>query len=250
MGEYSTEPRRDGHLHAPTSRLGQSTGNKGWSMRVLSDFFDEHDPVAYSDLGAAALGAAVAAYVLWWRKNPSACPYALRFFVELPHPFITRGRLRGSLAPSSGEGMLEVGPGTGYYTLPVAEWLSWGTLRGYLDILDLQQEMLDHVVRRGREHGIENIVPTRGDATALPYPDDAFDAAYLTVVLGETPDQDAALHKLRRVLKPGGRLFVVEILVDPQYVAFGSLRGRAEAAGLRFEERLGGRLGYFVRFRA
>ena len=34
--------------------------------------------------GGAALfaGAAVTAYALWWRKNPSACPYGLRFFVD------------------------------------------------------------------------------------------------------------------------------------------------------------------------
>ncbi|MDP8973107.1 MAG: hypothetical protein M3N45_07975 [Actinomycetota bacterium] len=52
-------------------------------------------------VGGAALfaGAAVTAYALWWRKNPSACPYGLRFFVELPHPFITRTRLREILAP-------------------------------------------------------------------------------------------------------------------------------------------------------
>jgi hypothetical protein len=37
-------------------------------------------------VGGAALfaGAAVTAFALWWRKNPSACPYGLRFFVELP----------------------------------------------------------------------------------------------------------------------------------------------------------------------
>ncbi|MEA2369594.1 MAG: hypothetical protein QOH38_2312, partial [Thermoleophilaceae bacterium] len=43
---------------------------------------------------AALLGAA-----LWWRKNPSACPYGQRFWVEAPHPLITRDRLREALAP-------------------------------------------------------------------------------------------------------------------------------------------------------
>ena len=51
---------------------------------------------ARSLLKVALPGAVLAllAYALWWRRNPSACPYALRFFVELPHPFITRARLR------------------------------------------------------------------------------------------------------------------------------------------------------------
>src|SRR5919106_2077320 len=90
-------------------------------------------------------GAAVAGAALWWRKNPSACPYSQRFWVEAPHPFITRERLREILDPRPGERILEVGPGTGYYSLPVAEWLEPG---GRLDLLDVQQEMLDHTMRR------------------------------------------------------------------------------------------------------
>ena len=143
--------------------------------------------------------------------------------------------------------MLEVGPGTGYYALHVAEWLEPG---GTLDVLDLQQEMLDHVMRRGQERGIENIVPTRGDARILPYPEGSFDAAYLTVVLGEIPDQEQALQELHRVLKPGGRLVVGEVFLDFHMIPFGALRERAEAAGLSFERRLGGPLGYFASFRA
>lgn len=143
--------------------------------------------------------------------------------MEAPHPFITRRRLREILAPEPGGRVLEVGPGTCHYALPVAGWLEPG---GTLGVLDLQQEMLDHVAARARENGLSNIVPARGDATALPYPDASFDAAYLTVVLGEIPDEGAALRELGRVLKPGGRLVAGKILVDPHYVPFPALRER------------------------
>jgi SAM-dependent methyltransferase len=99
-----------------------------------------------------------------------------------------------------------------------------------------------------RERGLENIAPTQGDARELPYPDDTFDAAYLVTVLGEIPDQEAALRQLARVLKPGGRLVVGELLGDPHWVSPAKLRTRAEAAGLRFERRAGSPLGYFARF--
>jgi ubiquinone/menaquinone biosynthesis C-methylase UbiE len=204
-------------------------------------------PIARALLGTGLVVAAVlAGFALWWRRNPSACPYGLRFFVGLPHPFITRGRLREILAPRPGERVLEVGPGAGYYALPVARWLEPG---GTLDVLDVQQKMLDYVQRRAAEDGITNVVPTQADAQALPYPDASFDAAYLTLVLGEVPDQARALQELHRVLKPGGRLVVGELLNDPHYVPFGSLRERAEAAGLAFERRVGSLPGYFARFR-
>ena len=105
------------------------------------------------------------------RKDPSACPYGLRFSLDLPHPFVTRSRLREMLSPEPGQRVLEVGPGTGYYALEVARWLEPGCA---LDILDIQQEMLDYTMRRAHALGISNIIPTRGDAQALPYPDDHF----------------------------------------------------------------------------
>src|SRR5207248_10970969 len=124
--------------------------------------------------GGAAAGA-VGGVALWWRTHPSACPYGQRFWVEAPHPFVTRGRLREILEPRPGERLLEVGPGTGYYALPVAEWIAPD---GTLELLDLQQEMLDHTMRAAAKVGRSNLNPTRGDATQLPYEDGSFDGAY------------------------------------------------------------------------
>jgi ubiquinone/menaquinone biosynthesis C-methylase UbiE len=189
--------------------------------------------------GAATIGAA-----LWWRKNPSACPYSQRFWVEAPHPFITRERLREALDPRPGERLLEVGPGTGYYSIPVAEWIG---SEGTLDILDLQQEMLDHTLRRAAEAGVTGIAPTRADATSMPFPDDSFDGAFLVTVLGEVPDQEAALRELRRVVRPNGRIVVGELFGDPHMVTRGALAERAESAGLRVDRVLGGRLWHYTR---
>jgi ubiquinone/menaquinone biosynthesis C-methylase UbiE len=196
-------------------------------------------------LGLAA-GLGVAGAALWWRRHPSACPYSQRFWVEAPHPFITRERLRSVLEPADGERVLEVGPGTGYYTLPVARWLGPS---GRLDILDIQQEMLDHTRRRAAAEGISNIAGERADARHMPYPDGAFDAAYLVTVLGEIPDQDAALRELRRVVKPNGRIVVGELFGDPHMVTFRALRDRAAEAGLEVDRKLGGRLWHFTRLR-
>jgi len=188
---------------------------------------------------AALLGAA-----LWWRRHPSACPYNQRFWVQAPHPLITRPRLREALAPRPGERLLEVGPGTGYYALEVAEWIGPD---GRLDVFDLQQEMLDHTLLRAEQRGIANLVAVQGDARELPYGDHELDGAYLVTVLGEIPDEEAALRELARVVKPGGRVVVGELFGDPHWVSPRALRRRAERAGLRLERRLGTPLGYFAR---
>jgi ubiquinone/menaquinone biosynthesis C-methylase UbiE len=196
-------------------------------------------------LGLAA-GLGVAGAALWWRRHPSACPYSQRFWVEAPHPFITPERLRSVLEPAGGERVLEVGPGTGYYSLPVARWLGPG---GRLDVLDIQQEMLDHTLRRAAAQGIANIAGECADAREMPYEDETFDAAYLVTVLGEIPDQEAALRELRRVVKPNGRIVVGELFGDPHMVTFRALRDRAAAAGLDVDRKLGGRLWHFTRLR-
>ena len=66
-------------------------------------------------------------------------------------------------------------------------------------------------------------------------------------MLGEIPDQDAALRELRRVVKPSGRIVVGELFGDPHMVTHGALRSRATASGLRVDGVLGGRLWHFTR---
>ena len=190
------------------------------------------------------LGAGTLAAALWWRKNPSACPYGQRFWVEAPHPIISRDRLRSVLAPKPGERLLEIGPGTGYYTLDLADWVG---PEGRVEIFDLQQEFLDHVIGRAGERGLANVVPTQGDATALPYDDASIDAVALTAVLGEIPDPVAALREIRRVLKPGGRLVVGELFGDPHFTTLANLKRQAGEAGLSFETHSGNWFAYFAR---
>jgi len=193
---------------------------------------------------AGTAAAAVLAAALWWRKNPSACPYGQRFWVEAPHPIITRERLRSILRPEPGERLLEIGVGTGYYSLDLAEWVGPD---GRLELFDLQTEFLDHVMRGAGERGLGNLVPTQGDATALPYEDASVDAVILTAVLGEIPDRAAALAEIRRVLKPGGRLVVGELFGDPHFTTAAKLERLGAEAGLGLEERSGKWFGYFGR---
>jgi ubiquinone/menaquinone biosynthesis C-methylase UbiE len=194
--------------------------------------------------GVAIVGVAVGGAALWWRKNPSACPYGQRFWVEAPHPIITRERLRSVLRPEPGERILEIGPGVGYYTLDMAKWVGRA---GKVEIFDLQQQFLDHTIRRAAEQGLTNVVPTQGDATALPYEDSSMDAVVLTAVLGEIPDPVAALRQIQRVLKPTGRFIVGELFGDPHFTTRATLERQASEAALVGAEHSGNWFGYFYR---
>src|SRR5205085_8053625 len=144
-----------------------------------------------------------------------------------------------------GERILEVGPGTGRHALGIARRLEPG---GVVDVLDVQQPMLDAVLERARRRGIDNLRATLGDARDLSWGDATFDGAYLVTVLGEIPDRHLALGELHRVLKPGGRLVVGELLMDPDNVTLKRLRAEAQDAGFRFEEVCGPRVFYLARF--
>jgi ubiquinone/menaquinone biosynthesis C-methylase UbiE len=195
---------------------------------------------------ALAAGAGTTAAALWWRKNPSACPYGQRFWVQAPHPIVTRERLYYVMRPRGGETVLEIGPGTGYYTLDLAEWVA---PEGRVEIFDLQREFLDHTVRRAGERGLGNVFPTQGDATALPYEDASMDAVVLNAVLGEIPEPVAALGEVRRVLKPAGRLLVGELFGDPHFTTQAALRRQGADAGLSYEWHSGYWFGYVARLR-
>ena len=194
--------------------------------------------------GLVVVGSVIAARH-WSRRYAGPMPSAIRWVLFLiPH---APQYLKKILRPCGGEHILEIGPGVGQHALCMAPLLR---PNGTLKVVDLQRKMLDVLMRRAVAHGIVNILPTQADAQNLPYPDSTFDAAYLSAVLGEIPDQRAALREIYRVLKPHGRLVVAEVLIDPDYVSLPKLRERAEGVGFVFEEKLGFGFAYFGRLRA
>ncbi|HEV3133445.1 MAG TPA: methyltransferase domain-containing protein [Acidimicrobiia bacterium] len=197
-------------------------------------------------LGLGAVGFGVASR-RWSRNSRGPFPYSLRWFLAVPHP-ISPGLLRRGVEPEAGNHILEIGPGTGRHAVQVAQWIG---PTGTLDVFDIQQDMLDAVMRRGFDQGLSNIIPSRGQAgDQLPYPDGRFNAAYLVTVFGEIPDPDVALRELRRVLRPGGRLAVGEVLLDPDYASLRELRSLAESSGFRFVRRYGSPFAYVAQFDA
>ena len=97
---------------------------------------------------AATTGAAAVTAGAWWFSDRAPYPYSQRRLLDLQLPFLGLSDLDAVLRPRTGERMLELGPGTGLQALHVAPQLGPD---GRLDIVDVQQEMLDHVMRRAKE---------------------------------------------------------------------------------------------------
>ncbi|MFN8665240.1 MAG: methyltransferase domain-containing protein, partial [Thermomicrobiales bacterium] len=193
--------------------------------------------------GALAL-VVLGAVISGKRRTPSACPYALRLFLQLPRPLMPRDRVLRMLAPAPGQRVLEVGPGVGYYSLDLAAALAPG---GVLDLLDIQEPMLQTVMQRATERGVTGISPHLGDAQASPFPDGTFDAVLCVATLGEIPDPARALHEMHRVLKPTGRLVIAEGQPDPHMVTRSALADLADASGFTLAAREGNPFGYVAR---
>jgi ubiquinone/menaquinone biosynthesis C-methylase UbiE len=90
----------------------------------------------------------------------------------------------------------------------------------------------------------------KGVIEQIPLPGASVDVVISNCVINLSTDKPAVLTEIARVLRPGGRLIVGELFGDPHMVTTGALRQRAEAAGLRFDRRLGSGLAYFARLEA
>jgi SAM-dependent methyltransferase len=198
-------------------------------------------------LGVGLVGVGLLGVYLWERRHPKPLPYERRHYIAKPRWFLPVSGLVEALDPRPRDRILEIGPGTGAYTFDVAEALS---LDGTLDILDIQQEMLDHVLRETERRGLRNIRPTLGRAEQLPYEDGTFDSAYVINALGEVEDQAQALRELHRVLKPYGRLVLAENAYDPHWITLRTLKGLTAEAGFEFRSRNGLPFSYYASFRA
>lgn len=172
----------------------------------------------------------------WWdrlrgRLRPTPCPFSQAAALDVRARHLVAGpqRILGEFALASGERVLEIGPGIGFYSLEAARRV--GT-DGRLICLDLQREMLAEVRRRMRAAGENRVDFVCADAGAIPLRPGSIDHVFLITVLGEFPDRERALAEIRRVLRPGGRLSVSEQLPDPDFVTRRTLRRELGAMGL------------------
>jgi arsenite methyltransferase len=111
------------------------------------------------------------------------------------------------LDPRPGEDALDIGSGPGYLACEIAEWVG---SRGSVHGVDVSDSMLAIAARRQPAAGSAAVTFRTGQATALPFPAASFDLLTATQVYEYVPDMPGALAEARRVLRPGGRLLILD----------------------------------------
>ncbi|BCJ88275.1 class I SAM-dependent methyltransferase [Effusibacillus dendaii] len=109
------------------------------------------------------------------------------------------------LAIGGRDDVADIGVGLGYFAIPAAK-MTRGTVYG----VDVEPQMLGLLKTKAAEAGVVNIEPILSDAENISLPDASVDKVFCSLVLHELANLEKGLAEIRRILRPGGKLLVLE----------------------------------------
>jgi predicted methyltransferase len=145
------------------------------------------------------------------RMSEHVCPWWLGYLLASPVRRLWH-KPEEILAPyvKSGMTVLEIGPGMGFFTLPMARMVGEN---GLIICPDVQEKMLRSLVRRAKRAGVEKrVVTTQVVPGSLSIAEFAahVDFTLAFAVVHEVPDQENLFREIHQSMKPGALLLISE----------------------------------------
>ncbi len=117
------------------------------------------------------------------------------------------GRTIDSLDIRQGQTVADLGAGGGYFALQFARKVGPS---GRVYAVDINLKFLDYIARRADEAGIRNLEAVLADEDNSRLPDSSIDIVFMRNVFNHLPGGGLYFKKLSRILKPGGKIAVIE----------------------------------------
>ena len=134
----------------------------------------------------------------------------------------------------AGDTLLDVGPGMGYFTIPMARMVGE---TGRVIAADVQQKMLAFLVSRAKKAGLAQRIEPHLVSQASLGIQEQIDFALAFWMVHEVRERDRFLEELKSLLKVGGLFLMVEPAMHVSKEKYQETERRAQAAGLALKER-------------
>lgn len=101
--------------------------------------------------------------------------------------------------------VVDLGTGTGYFTLPAAQLTS-----NMIYAVDAEPQMLQILQKRLQEQNVDHVKLMEGAIESIPLPDETADAVIASFVLHEVSPLEQGLSEIHRIMKEGGGILCIE----------------------------------------